>query len=105
MWWIAQAIAIILITASHVFNRWAGLNEIDFWIKWSVNVGMQAIAAPLFIISYMKAPSFFQPWFLGTGLIALLGFLASLIFFGETIAILKILGAALTLAGAALLIL
>ena len=105
MWWITQIMAVILIVSAHVFNRWAGINGVDFWIKWAVNVGMQAVAAPLFIMSYMKAPSFFQPWFLGTVLVALLGFLASLIFFGETIVILKILGAALALAGAVLLIL
>jgi ABC-type enterochelin transport system permease subunit len=81
------------------------MNELSFFIRWAVNVGIQVIAAPLFILSYTKSPSFLQPWFLGTATIALLGFLASLIFFGETIVILKILGAALALAGAVLLIL
>jgi len=105
MWWICQILAVTLISAAHVFNRWAGLNEVGFFIKWGVNVGMQVIAAPLFITAYMRAPSLFQPWFLGTASIALLGFLASLIFFGESIVVLKILGAALALAGAVLLIL
>jgi hypothetical protein len=105
MWWITQFFAIVLITVAHIFNRWAGLNGMDFSIRWIVNVGMQAVAAPLFIVSYMKSPSFFQPWFLGTALIALMGFVASLIFFGETIAISKIIAAALALAGAVLLIL
>ncbi len=105
MWWILQILAICCIVVAHTFNRWAALNGISFWIKWGVNVGVQGIAAPFFIFSYMLAPGFFQPWFLGTAAIALLGFLASLIFFGEMLTIIKIVGAALTLAGAVLLIL
>ncbi len=105
MWWITQIIAAILITAVFVFNKWASANDISFFVRWAAFMVMEAVVAPLLIISYMKSPTFFQPWFLGAGLIALLGFLASLIFFGETIVILKILGAALALAGAVLLIL
>jgi multidrug transporter EmrE-like cation transporter len=63
------------------------------------------MAAPMFIKSYALAPTIFQPWFLGTAAIAILGFVGSLIFFGEALTIVKILGAALALAGAVLLIL
>ena len=105
MWWILQILGAILITSAFVFNKWAGVNDISFFIRWSAFVAMEMMVAPILIVSYMKAPNFFQPWFLGTSLIALLGFLASLLFFGETTAILKILGAALAFAGAVLLIL
>ena len=105
MWWILQALAIVGVAAVHTFNRWAGLQGINFLTKWLINIGGQAMTAPLFILSYALAPSFFQPWFLGTALIAIMGFVASLIFFGEALTLLKILGAVLSIAGAVLLIL
>jgi len=105
MWWILQIVGAALITFAFVFNKWGAANDVSFFIRWVTFVCMEMITAPLLIISYMKAPTFFQPWFLGAACIALLGFVASLIFFGETIVILKILGAALALVGAALLIL
>ena len=105
MWWIAQILAITIIAAVHTFNRWASVEGMSFIIRWLANVGGQAVAAPLFILSYSLSPTFFQPWFLGTGILAVLGFAASFILFAEVITITKILGAALALAGAVLLIL
>ncbi len=105
MWWIAQLLAIALIAAVHTFNRWASEHGMSFLVRWLANVGGQAVCAPLFILSYALAPTFFQPWFLGTAVLAILGCVASFIFFAEVITITKILGAALALAGAVLLIL
>ena len=105
MWWIAQILAIFIIAAVHTFNRWASIENMSFIIRWLANVGGQAAAAPLFILSYSLAPTFFQPWFLGTAILAILGCVASFILFAEVITITKILGAALALAGAVLLIL
>ena len=105
MWWILQIVGAVLITAAFVFNKWGAANDVSFFIRWVSFICMEAVVAPILIVSYTKAPTFFQPWFLGAACIALLGFMASLIFFGETIVILKILGAALALVGAALLIL
>lgn len=105
MWWIAQILAIVIIAAVHTFNRWASVEGLSFIIRWLANVGGQALAAPLFILSYSLAPTFFQPWFVGTAILAVLGFVASMIFFGETLTIINIIGAILALAGAVLLIL
>ncbi|HEC63890.1 MAG TPA: hypothetical protein ENI23_01195 [bacterium] len=105
MWWIAQILAIALIAVIHTFNRWASVEGMSFLVRWLANVGGQAVAAPLFILSYTLSPTFFQPWFLGTAILAVLGCVASLVFFAEVITITKILGAALALAGAVLLIL
>lgn len=105
MWWILQTLAICGIACVHTFNRWAGLKGIAFATKWLVNAGAQTIIAPLFILSYGLAPTFFQPWFLGTSLIALAGFLASVIFFAEPIVLIKVLGAIFAVAGSVLLIL
>jgi len=105
MWWILQILAICGIACIHTFNRWAGIKGIALVTKWLVNVGAQSIIAPLFILSYGLAPTFFQPWFLGTALIALTGFLCSVFFFTEPIALMKVLGAILAVIGSVLLIL
>ena len=105
MWWIVQILAVFIVTAIHTFNRWASIEGMSFTIRWLANVGGQAAAAPLFILSYSLAPTFFQPWFIGTAVIAILGFVTSFIFFAEVITITKLIGAALALAGAVLLIL
>ena len=105
MWWILQFLAICGITAVHTFNRWAGIQGMEFITKWLINAGAQVCIAPLFILSYALAPGFFQPWFLGTALIGVIGFAVSLIFFGEVITITKIMGAVLSIIGAVLLVL
>jgi len=105
MWWITQILAVFAVTCVHTFNRWAGLQGWTFLSRLFGNIIGQAIAAPLFMISYLMAPSFFQVSFVGTALIAVLMFLASVFFFCETITLIKLIGAALALAGAVLLIL
>ena len=105
MWVIYQIIGIICITFIHTFNRWAAANAVSFLTRWLVNIGAQAVVAPMFILSYALAPSFFQPWFLGTILIALCGFGVSLFYFGEVLTLLKITGAVFGLIGSVLLIL
>lgn len=105
MWWILQIIAVLGVAALHAFNRWNGCaNIIDLKVQWLINLLVQAGIAPAFMKSYALAPSIFQPWFLGTGLIALLGFITSLFIFGEALTAVKITGAALSLIGAVLLI-
>lgn len=104
MWVVYQIFAILGITAVHVFNRWSAAHCLSFASKWLINAGAQCIIAPFFILSYTLAPTFFQPWFLGTCIIALLGFGASVIFFGEAITLIKIIGALLGLIAAILLI-
>ena len=105
MWWILQIAAITCVTIALIFARWYGLNYTGAFVPWSVKVGIEFIAAFAFIKSYAMAPSFFQPWFLGAAGLALFGFLGSLIFFGEAISTLKILGASLAVIGSVLLIL
>ena len=105
MWWITQILAVAVITCVHTFNRWAGLQGWSFLSRLFGNVIGQAIAAPLFMISYTIAPSFFQVSFVGTAVIAVLMFLASVFFFCETITFIKLIGAALAIVGAVILIL
>jgi uncharacterized membrane protein len=105
MWWITQFFAIFVVTCVHTFNRWAGVHGWAFLSKLCINIIVQSIAAPLFMISYMMAPSFFQVSFVGTVIIAVLMFLSSVLFFGEVITFVKLIGAVLAIIGAVLLIL
>ncbi len=105
MWWILQTLGVIGIAFMQAFNRWAVQAKIPFTRIWIVDVIIEVIVAPAFIKSYALAPTLFQPWFLGTAIIAVCGFIVSMLIFGEIITITKLIGAALALAGAVLLIL
>ena len=105
MWWILQIVGALGVTIALIFARWYGINYSGILVPWSVKVLMETIVAYSFVKSYAIAPTFFQPWFLSTGLITLFGFLGSFMFFGEVVGVIKICGAALCLIGAALLIL
>jgi len=109
MWWILQIIYIIGVVVIQVFNSYVGLPSCPYTFSFTnrvlINAGWLSIIAPAAIISYAKAPTFFQPWFLGTALIAVFGFVTSFLFFGEPFLIKRLIGAALSLIGAVLLIL
>jgi len=85
MWLIYQILAVIGIVLIHTFNRWAGTCNLPFTYVWPINIVGQGCIAPLFIYSYKLAPSFLQPWFVGTILINALGFCSSMLFFKESI--------------------
>lgn len=107
-WWLWQLIFVIGVVAIHTFNRCVGLPEYDLTLtfpqRWGINAGWQALIAPPVMISYATAPSFFQPWFFATTAIAVCGFLVSIFFFGETITLIKIIGAVLGIISAVLLV-
>ena len=104
MWWIFQIIAMMLITVALMFARWYGLGHTGIFVPWAFKLGLEVIIAFLLIKSYMLAPGFLQPWFLGTAVLAVAGFLGSVFFFGEPIVLTKIIGAGLALVSAILLI-
>jgi len=104
MWWIFQIIAMLFITVALMFARWYGLSHTGIFVPWAFKLGMEVIVAFLLIKSYILAPSFLQPWFLGTVILAICGFLGSLLFFGEPIVLTKIIGVVLALVSAVLLI-
>jgi hypothetical protein len=107
MWWILQTLYIIGVVFIQVFNRSIGLPNCPYTFSFKntclINAGWLSLIAPMAIISYAKAPSFFQPWFLGTALIALFGFATSFFIFGEPILMKRMIGASLSLIGIALL--
>ena len=103
MWWVLQIIACLIVVSALLFARWYGLNRGGIVVPWGVKILVEPLAAFAFIKSYALAPSFFQPWFLGTAVITLGGFIGSLVFFGEAITAMKIFAAMLILAGSLLL--
>lgn len=107
-WWIWQILFILGVTSIHIFNRWVGLPDCSyvftFTQRWLINTGWQTVIAPAAMISYATAPSFFQPWFLGTVLIAVFGFAVSFFIFGEPFVFIRILGMLFALIGVVLLI-
>ena len=106
-WWLYQIVACIFVVVGLTYGRWYGEHNpgAGILIPWIVVASMEVLAALFFLKSYITAPSFFQPWFLGTVVIALLGLGSSLVVFHEIPNIIHIFGAVLALAGSVLLIL
>jgi len=104
MWFILQLLAVMGVALVHTFNRWAGIHNLSFLYIWPINIFGQACIAPLFIYSYKLAPSFLQPWFLGTLLINVLGFCVSLLFFKESIYMHHIIAIGLAMIATVLLV-
>jgi len=107
-WWIWQILFILGVTVLHTFNRYIGLPDCSYTFtfsqQWVINTGWQAIIAPTAMFSYAMAPSFLQPWFLGTALISLFGFATSFFIFGEPFVLIRVIGVVCSLVGAILLI-
>jgi len=107
-WWIWQILLILGVTIIHTFNRYIGLPDCTYALvfnhRWVINAGWQALIAPTAMISYATAPSFIQPWFLGTALIAVFGFATSFFIFGEPLLLIRVIGVLFALIGAVLLI-
>ena len=100
-WWILQAFGLLVITSNNVLARFWGFG----WGIYAYNLTTAVlVTAWCFAWTYANAPSFFQNWFLATTLIALYGFAASVFILGEAITLIKLIGAALALVAAVLLI-
>jgi hypothetical protein len=102
MWWILQILGSIGVYFALVPGKKYGL----CWKSYLTYVFFATtVCGWMFLKSYETAPSFFQPWFLGTALLALIGFLASIFYFEETISIVNYVGAAFGIMGSIMLIL
>ena len=100
-WIFYQLLGLTTILANNVLARKYGL----CWGTYLFSVTMAiAVNAWCFVLSYATAPSFFQVWFVSIALLTLYGFAGSLIFFGETITVMKLIGVTSVLLGAFLLI-
>ncbi len=101
LWWLLHIFGLTTILANNVLGRKFGL----CWGTYLFTVAMAMfINSWAFILAYSLAPSFHQMWFVSMGILALYGFAGSIVFFGETITLIKLIGVGLTLLGAFLLI-
>ena len=100
MWWILQITGSLAVVAVLTYSRIVGLSLSSYSIY---VLAQAAFIGWCFPISYMKAPSFLQAWFLGNATLAIGGFLVSMIL-KDTISINHVAGAVLATAGSILLI-
>lgn len=101
LWWLTHILGLTTILANNVLARKFGL----CWGTYFFSVCMAIfINSWAFILGYSLAPSFFQMWFVSIGILTLYGFAGSIVFFGEAITLMKLIGVAFTLLGAFLLI-
>lgn len=101
MWWTLQILANILVAIQLAISRVYGLNI----YTWGFAVTNTAIFTSwMFIVSYEKAPSLIQAWFLGIGILSLCGFLLHVFYFKDPVSILNYMGVGLVLTGSVLLI-
>jgi hypothetical protein len=100
MWWILQVTGCLAITATLTYMRVAGLHAAPYAVYVLVQAAFIGWAFP---ISYMKAPSFFQAWFLGNATLALGGFAVSF-YLKDVVLTHNYVGAALAIIGSILLI-
>ena len=105
MWWVLQVLAILCVSGTLTFARWYGLAYTGILVPWAVKVSIEFVAAFLFIKSYTLAPTFLQPWFLGSACLALFGFVASFLIFHDVITITHLIGCILCIIGGILLVL
>jgi hypothetical protein len=101
-WWMLQVLGCIAIFANNVLAKIYGLNVWTY--SWCVLMAV-LVTGWMFTYSYQIAPSFLAPWFIAQGVLALFGFVGSLIIFdGLTVSVSQIIGALLTIVGSYLLI-
>ena len=99
-WWLLQLLSAFFIFTSHVFNKQIGLCTASYLYYCLVTIFLAGWMLPL---SYQKAPTFFQPWFLGIGSLTIFGVLGSVLWFHESVHWYNWLGASLSLVGCLLL--
>jgi hypothetical protein len=101
-WWMLQVIGCVAIFANNILAKIYGLNAWTY--GWCVFMAV-LITGWAFTYSYQIAPSFLAPWFIAQGVLALFGFIGSLVIFdGLSVSVSQIIGALLTIVGSYLLI-
>ncbi len=101
MWWILQILGCLAILTTLTYSRVAGLCLSTYLVYAVVQVVFIAWCFP---ISYAKAPTFMQAWFLGTTTLAVGGFVISFFYLKEIVNIHNYVGVVVTIIGSILLI-
>ncbi len=98
-WWILQLSGAFLVFTAHIVNRKLGLCLASYLYYSLISICFTGWMLPL---SYQKAPSFFQPWFLGLASMTVFGFAGSILYFHESVAWYNMIGALLAIIGCVL---
>jgi hypothetical protein len=101
MWIFWNVVAMLFIAAAQLCNRHYGLSWESYGIYTFICVFITGWTLPL---GYQLAPSLLHAWFLGIGVLAILGFLGSHFVFHDNISTHHYIGALITLIGSAILI-
>lgn len=99
MWWMTQVTGCALVLVINCTYRAHGLSTLSI----VGTVPLWLLVGVLFSLSYSKAPTFIQPWFLGTIVMSTLGFLASVVLLEESVKTQNVIGIALSIIASALL--
>lgn len=100
MWWMLQIIASLAIIGKQFVYRSMGVTVTSIIL---ILLAL-SIAEPSFFKSFKLAPNFFQPYFLCSGVLAVGGWLVSILFFKESPNLYQYIGAVLAVGGSALLV-
>lgn len=99
MWWPYQVAAAVVVASINSMFRHYGMNYKTMIISMVVIAAAQILYAK----SYTQAPSFIQPWFIGTASLAICGLLSSIILFDGVIGMRHYTGIIFILSGAYML--
>lgn len=100
MWILLQMLACLIVVGINSIYRQYGLT----WATWLLSLLFVLPAQFFYGRSFEQAPTFFSAWFLGSAVLAVSGFLVSLLLFDGIVNTKCYIGLALTIVGAYLLI-
>ena len=100
MWILLQILACLFIAASLMYVRIVGFSFQSYVVYTLCQVALVGWMMPM---SYKLAPTFLQPWFLGSAFLALCGF-AGVLFLGELVKVAHLVDIGLVLVGSYLLV-
>jgi len=101
MWWILQIIGCVGVTIAQIINRKLGVG-IPSWIAYSIIAIF--VTYPSFCKSYAIAPTFTSAWFMGQTTLNVVGLVAGLIVFGDSISVVQWIGIGLSVVSGYLII-
>jgi len=99
MWWVTQIIGCVFVTIINYVYRIHGASTIS--IVGTTPLWM--LVGVFFSMSYNKAPTFMQAWFLGAIVLAAFGLLTSLVLLKESAGAYNVIGMALAIIASLLL--
>ncbi len=102
LWWVLQITGSLGVYFALIPGKKFGLCVKSYVIYMIIAA---TTASWMFLKSYQLAPSFFQAWFVGNAALTLFGFFGSLFYFGESLSIIKYIGACAIISGSTMLIL